>query len=352
MRCGRWMLCVAAFGAACSSDAIPHGGAARSSVSEGPGLGQLGALAWKADLEAAQPLARVGDEIWVVREDSLARATDDGSVDEPAPIAARPSSAMTVVGGAAYYGSGKSVVAVGFPSGEPIWSTKVGDSVVASPLVVGGAVVAAAGDLVALDAGTGEERWRYRAEGDLRGAPALWGDDIFVVSSRGVIYAIDLGSGQPRWQFQTGAEFGAVPVAAGDEVVVAGGRDGVVWAVFRETGRERWRLPTQGVISSGAALRDRFAWIGTEGGVVHAINVRTGQELWRTAELAAVVAPPVWGGGRLYVACDDGNLVALDAEDGARLWAFQLESEPLGPPVPGDAEMWMADRVGRVYHIR
>lgn len=337
---------------ACNDASTTHGGFGRTSTSEGSGLEKVNDLSWKAALDAAQPLTAVSRAVYVVREASLSAIGPDGKPASTTKLSDKATSPLTVVSGSAYYGSGKQVSAIQFPEGTGIWTSKVGAAVSTAPAVVSGHVVVTGQELIALDRETGEEKWSYAGEGKFRGTPAVKGSTIFVASTKGRVYAVDVGTGQPIWELETSSAFGVAPASVAGDMVVVPGRDGVVWGIFAETGRERWRFPTRGVISTGVALANDRAWVGTEAGDVSAINLRTGQEIWRMQDLPAVVTSPVWANGAVYVGCDDGKLVALNAEDGAHKWSFQLESEPLGAPLVGSGEMWMVDVGGRVYHVK
>lgn len=337
---------------ACSGSSTSYGGFERASTSSGSGLQKVKELGWKTALDAAWPLVRAGRDLYAVRKESVSIVDDEGKATSTHKLADAMSGPLTVVSGRAYYGSGKSVDAVKFPEGEAIWTAKVDKVVATAPAVAGGLVFVAAGDLVALDADSGAEKWSYGGEGDFSGPPSIRGSDVFVASSKGFVYAIDMATGQPRWTLETPSSFVGVPVAVAGDMLVVPGQGGLVWGIFAETGRERWRFPTHGVISVGVAAHEGRAWIGTEAGVVSSVDMLTGQEVWRMTDLPAIVTPPTWASGIVYVGCDDGKLVALDATEGAHKWSFQLESEPLSAPIVGDGALWIADAGGRVYSLR
>lgn len=59
------------------------------------------------------------------------------------------------------------------------------------------------GALLALDAATGEERWRFTTDDPIRVAPATDGERVFVGSQDGFLYALDL-MGRLLWKFRGG----------------------------------------------------------------------------------------------------------------------------------------------------
>lgn len=52
-----------------------------------------------------------------------------------------------------------------------------------------------------LDAGTGEVRWSFYAEGPVRFAPAVWQDEVYFGSDDGNVYCVKLASGELVWKY-------------------------------------------------------------------------------------------------------------------------------------------------------
>lgn len=113
--------------------------------------------------------------------------------------------------------------------------------------------------VTAFDADTGEERWRFHAEGPIRFAPAVADGLLYAGSDDGSLYCLDAASGALRWRFQAALSNRKVlgnarmisvwpvrgaPVAAGGTVYFAAGIwpfEGVsVYALDAATGAVRW----------------------------------------------------------------------------------------------------------------
>ena len=103
----------------------------------------------------------------------------------------------------------------------------------------------------ALDAATGEERWRYTAHQPLAGAPAVADETVFVGDARGC-HAVAT-DGERRWRFQgrplqdhewhNWSYEGSSPAVA-DGTVYIGAADERVYALDAETGAKRWEFWT------------------------------------------------------------------------------------------------------------
>lgn len=102
-----------------------------------------------------------------------------------------------------------------------------------APTVVDGTVYLGDGngDLSAVDAGTGTQRWRSRiVKTHGLSAPTVVGGMAYVGSGDGNLYAVDAGTGEQRWKFRTGSPVYSTPAFA-DGVVYISSQNGVLCAV-------------------------------------------------------------------------------------------------------------------------
>ena len=148
---------------------------------------------------------------------------------------------------------------------EQVWSRPLG-SAYSGVMAVDGRLATTFSDgesdfLVALDASTGAERWRYRISDTYKGhggsddgqlsTPSIAGGVVYGLGARGALFAVSLEDGTERWRRDLVGDFGAVepefgfataPMVIGDLVVVeTGGDDGRSISAFdRDTGELRW----------------------------------------------------------------------------------------------------------------
>lgn len=325
---------------------------AQTGVRSTSGLKEVGEVAWKVDAKAHGAPFAARRNLWVRSQKSVTPLSEkSGELGEAVDLGATATSPIVAAGSRLFFGAGRSVRVVDVSDGEQAWKSTTGATAGAEPVVTDGTVLVSAKELYAFDASTGDEIWSYSAEGDFFGPPSVVGSEVFVADTRGGVHSVDLNTGQAVWTLETGDSFQGAAVAASSEMIVIGGQSGYVWGIFAETGRERWRFSTGGVVAVGVAFDGQTAWVGTEAGEVVAINTRTGQERWRRGELAAIVTAPRLAAGRLYVGCDDGAIVALDAGSGEVDWSFELESEPIAAPLIDDGQIFVTDIKGRVYAL-
>ena len=352
MRSIRWTAAVAACAllAGCESEAA-RGQARQAGVASASGIDAVEAVAWKADLGATWPAFRAEGTLWVVAKGKLVAVSEsDGAPAREIDLGAEPTSPVLVADDAAYFADDRTVRAVALEGGQD-WSKKLAGATRGALVLAGETLFVAAGQLYALDPKTGEQRWKFDGEATIAATPGVDGDVVYVTDSMGKLYAIDAKSGQQTWMYDAREPFAAVGITLTPELAITPTEEGAVVAVFRDTGREKWRFRTGDAITSAVAAVGDEAYVGTEAGAVFAINTRTGQELWQRDDLAAVVTQPIYADGILHVGSDDGTLTALAADSGETRWSHKLESEPLGVPVIGNGELFVADADGKLYGL-
>jgi outer membrane protein assembly factor BamB len=228
-------------------------------------------------------------------------------------------------------------LATAWPEGGPeqIWSRPLGEGY--SAIVVDGAALYTMyrdGDdevIVALDADTGETRWRraYRAPFPdnqvfdywrrMSGpgpysTPLIVGTRLFAVGVNGQFHALDTKSGDVLWSHHLVEEFGipgfmgyaASPIAHGANVVLPVGAPGRgVVAFDRETGEVAWKNQDLELAPSSPVLIDvdgeeQLVVFGRK--QVAGVDPSNGALLWshpHETEYGLNISTPVWGDGNL-----------------------------------------------------
>jgi eukaryotic-like serine/threonine-protein kinase len=231
------------------------------------------------------------------------------------------------VNGTVIFGSGDGhVYALDARTGRQHWRAVAGGRVRSSPAVDGGRVYVGSADgrVYAFDLRTGALRWRYDTEGvrlesrnfgydrrTVQSSPAVSGRAVYVGARDGFLYAIDATTGQLRWRFDHKLSWVNTSPAVHDGVVYAGSSDGqFVQAVNAATGEEIWRAKS-GVTWSSPAVAGDVVYAGDGAGRVNALDRRTGQPLWTFRTGSTVYASPVPAGDLVFVGSTDGSVYAL-----------------------------------------
>jgi len=238
--------------------------------------------------------------------------------------------------------------------GEPIWDRDLGPyqsqhSCGTSPIryrdmVILGNDQDGASSLIALEAATGEERWRVERKTDRvsYATPAIWkgdGEDqlIFNSSSHG-ISGIDPETGRTLWELSVFDKrtvsspvltddliFGTCGSGAGGNYVVAlepGRRDGSKPPKIRyEVRRNAPYVPTP-------IAKDGLLYLWADNGVVSCVRLEDGELVWRERVGGTYSGSPICVNDRLYAISDEGEVVVLATGQTYRL----LAKNPLGEP--------------------
>ena len=183
--------------------------------------------------------------------------------------------------------------------------------------------------VLALDNDGGKLKWKTRVGpahedkyGGPRSTPTVDGDRVYVVTTEGDVVCLDASTGNEAWRRSMPEEFGGYlmkamgsyewkfsesPLVDGDRVIVTPGHiDAFMVALNRNTGEEIWR-------TKGGPIGDR----GVDG----------------AAYASAVVSQAA--GRRQYVQLIGRGLIGVDAETGRMLWSYnRVANDVANVPTP------------------
>jgi outer membrane protein assembly factor BamB len=190
-----------------------------------------------------------------------------------------------------------------------------------------------AGELFAVDAGSGSIRWRREAF--ITSSPVL-GDGLLyhasATATTGRVEALsvspDAASRAWRYRFGDGAHSAAfgTPALDGDRLFATGtvGQDdaasGRLVALDAGSGELLWRATTPAPTENSPACSDGDVFFSDEAGTMYSVDGETGTTNWTTEFDTAPVNKPTVGNGLVYVLADS-SLHAVDREDGTHRWA-------------------------------
>lgn len=272
--------------------------------------------------------------------------------DAMGPAEAAPSGAQAAEARLFQYDPGRTGTTTSTgPRTTPVklWQTSTQYAYASAPAVAGGTVYASGTNgLAAFRASDGTQSWNFTPAatdtdpssfGTLSSSPAVTNDTVYVGSSDGNLYAVDANNGDERWRFATGGSVYSSPVVVNDRIYV-GSTDGRVYALD-SNGDEVWRASTGRPVLSSPAVANGTVYVGNgegggndvtaEGGVVALDATNNGAQLWSFQP----AVPAFEGDGPFYStpAVDDGTVYignrgrrtavyALDADTGKKQWQF------------------------------
>lgn len=178
------------------------------------------------------------------------------------------------VAGDAVVVTGRSDVrSLALPDGTERWAFEPSSSPT-SGLVVDGTVYVGTYDgvLHALDAESGEERWRASIGGKGYGSPAVTDDTVYVMGEPGdaagdAVYALDPDTGEERWRFDTGERYTRLAAGADGAYVAAGGS----LQALAPDSSERWRYDADARLTRPVVGADGV-YVGDKSGTLAALQ--------------------------------------------------------------------------------
>lgn len=235
-------------------------------------------------------------------------------------------------------------------SGRVVWQKRVGHCSPASPMVAAHVVYqayapplpcarhvrGASGFVIAWDAATGRELWRYETA-PVETSPLLVGKLLYFGSWDGTFSALNARTGKVQWTFQASAGITSSP-AYDSGLVIAGTDDGHVFALDAPTGKLRWqaasfsRFGRREYFYATPTLAYGRVYIGNADGTLYAFGASSGRLLWaRRAGTYIYTAAAAWR-QRIYVGTWDGYFSAFDAATGDLRWRHTAEGGISGAP--------------------
>ncbi|WP_157982144.1 PQQ-binding-like beta-propeller repeat protein [Oceanicella sp. SM1341] len=193
------------------------------------------------------------------------------------------------------------------------------------------------GQVVALDAASGEEYWRTPVRGIIRSAPTVANGRVFIVTRDDQAVALNAESGQILWRLQgaagvTGIMGGASP-AVDDVLAVLPFSSGEVTGALAASGRRIWTAAIAGGrrgyaradigdITGDPVILGDTIFVANQSGRLVSIDRRTGQRNWTANHGSINAVQPA--GNSLFVLSDTAKLLRLDAPSGALVWSTDL----------------------------
>jgi outer membrane protein assembly factor BamB len=214
-------------------------------------------------------------------------------------------------------------------------------------------------EVIALNAKTGRRKWRFQADNEVNTSAAYWKRTIYIGSDGGTLYAINARNGKLRWSAQSNSRFGsrefwyATPTVAYGRVYI-GNTDGTMYVFGAKSGRLLWARPLGSYIYGGAAVYRRKVFVGTYDGKFYALDAATGDTIWQIDARGAVhAAPTVMNGLVYYAVCSScgsaaarsvargpDSTYAVRARDGKTVWRFR-DGKYANPVVADDERIYI-----------
>ena len=190
------------------------------------------------------------------------------------------------------------------------------------------------GEVVALDANTGEQKWIKTVKGEVLAAPAIDEGIVLINTGSGFIFALNADDGEEVWSSESDVPplslRGVSSPAAVNGGAILGTATGKLKVYILETGQTAWEQ----VISAatGVTELERIVDIDSEplvaggnifvisyDGTLASVELRTGRVIWKR-EYKSFRRMSL-SGSTLYLVDVNSNVYALDSRNGVELWS-------------------------------
>ncbi len=197
------------------------------------------------------------------------------------------------------------------------------------------------GNLLAIDATSGNTLWENDADLSITGGPGSSKTHTMIGSEEGDVLAYASDNGDFLWQAKVSSEVLAAPQEAYGIVVVRT-VDGKIFGLDANDGSHLWiydrtvpALTLRG--TSNPVITGDVVIAGFDGGRLAAIELHTGKLIWETSislasgrsqleRMVDIDSEPVIIGNDIYVATFQGRLASVALENGRITWTRDISS--------------------------
>lgn len=219
------------------------------------------------------------------------------------------------------------------------------------------------GEVLALDANTGDIKWQVTVKGEVIAAPAVEEGIVVLNTGSGKVFALDASTGEQVWVYESDVPplslRGVSSPAAVSGGAIFGTATGKLIVNILATGQTAWEQ----VISSASGVTEleRIVDIDSqplvEGGIVYvitydgalaAVEMRSGRIIWKREykSYRRLTA----SGTNLFVVDANSNVYALDSRNGVELWSQgTLKQRLLTSAVPVGDYLVAGDKFGFLH---
>jgi eukaryotic-like serine/threonine-protein kinase len=150
-------------------------------------------------------------------------------------------------------------------------------------------------------------KWKFKTERVIEAwfsSPTVSSETVYCGSDDGYLYALNALTGELKWKLKTGDVVYSSPAVA-DGVVYVGSHDGYLYAVDEKTGAERWRFKTEDRVYSSPAVSNGYVYFGSADNYFYAIESATGKLIWKFKAGSWIASSPAIANRTLYFGCWD-----------------------------------------------
>ena len=210
--------------------------------------------------------------------------------------------------------------------------------------------------------------WTFNMESPIHSSPAIYKDNIYVVSSEGILKAIDMETGEEQWKLDLESKTNSSPIINSnrlfigcddglksvninnhevswkydcsnveptpffiDDEVYFGSNDGHLYGLNKSNGHVNLNKKLDGELKSSPIVVNDSIYIGSTNGKIYSVG--TDKDLnWDFTTGDEILSSPTYVNETVIVGSTDGSLYCLNESDGALKWKVDLNNKILSSP--------------------
>jgi outer membrane protein assembly factor BamB len=214
------------------------------------------------------------------------------------------------------------------------------------------------GSVLAVDAATGSQKWRYPEKLDAARqffAPPAVTDSLVVVGSQtspGVLYGLDINTGVEKWSYADAKGKWIAGAIVVKNTILAPNGDGKLYALSLD-GKFLWEaLDSKAGLWATPLTDGELAYVASQDHNLYALNVASGKVVWQKDLGSAILFNPVIGpDGTIYLATLENKVLAVNKDSGNIRWTFQIANQVWASPVLVGDNIYIGDLASKIYSI-
>ncbi|MDR6563971.1 MULTISPECIES: PQQ-binding-like beta-propeller repeat protein [unclassified Arcicella] len=204
--------------------------------------------------------------------------------------------------------------AIDAETGELKWKVSIGSGTSNSPILDNGVVYFSDRYvLYALDAETGQQKWQFKDDINSIGSTPLIANGLIYVGVATKMVALDALTGKKKWEFETDYNIRASPCIENGTLLVGTSsfpmvgvdlHTGSLYALDAITGAKKWKFDVKTPVTKNPCVVNGIVCVCGRSLIstsyIYAINVNTGVSIWEQSKYTAISSPTVLNNGLYF----------------------------------------------------
>ncbi len=276
-----------------------------------------------------------------------------------------------------YFGSSDgNLYAVDLNSGGEKWRFNTGGAVTSSPSILENKIFISSrnGYLFSLDINSGKEIWKFDLGRELPYAwgfdyfissPAIEDHEVYIGSGNGKFYSINADKGSLNWKYDCGSRIRSTAVIS-DKFILFGDMNGRFYALNKDKGSLVWKFEVEGIkydnskfgfdrksIMSSAAISGNNVVFGSRDGNLYNLDIQTGKEIWKVSHGTSwIINSPAIYNGVVYEGSSDARFEqAVELKTGKEIWKTNSIQAVWSSPAVTESTIYFGDFSGTLFAL-